>query len=571
MFRLARSRGRQAACAALMLFTLAAANAAVAAPLTVTGSIPGDGGNNVARTIQPAFAFSAPLNAASVTVSNFQVRITPEGFSSVGSARQVEGRLARLVPVAKLLPQTQFTVRARPGIMGIGGERLESLVQRSFTTSDASWKDSLPLPGAEGLTGTEPALVMDAQGGALAAWDAEGTGRGTLYVSRYDPASQTWGAPLMLFDRAGSLGQQKIAMDYVGNAVLVWSYAPPSGYSGIWVTRYSPITGVWEAPKLLSIDTPLNYHDTMPALAVRANGDVAVAWRRGGSGVYMAASSTFPQERWSVNWRVDDPGANSYDAQSIGIAMTKQWGGPTAIVWAAQKADLSPDGVWVRVLPSHRPGSLTGPHLLSRDPGDNEMDARVAVGEWDDFYVLWRAQGVGGSFGTGSQWYSRYDGQVWQTKRLASGAQDRTWGASLASNAESLVPATWATWMGTANRVMAARLTRDGPGPVQVVGQSPTTLNLNQSSRHVVDRAGNVLVAWTTGSGADARVMASRYVARLDAWQTVRQLDQGRLAFPYTVSLAINPSGDATAVWNGLVLDTLGQPLQTPMLARRFD
>ena len=226
------------------------------AALTVTSSVPGDGGNNQPRTRQPSFTFSSLLNAASVNGGNFSLRA---GEATVPAAIRVIDRVARLEPAAKLLPQTQFTVRAMPGILDTFGQTLAEPVQRSFVTVDATWKEPGTLPFAFGDTGTRPLVAVDARGNALVVWnvgpldsqDAPG-----LMAHVYDAARNTWSLPTVLMPPGGHhspiIRDPQLAMDAAGNAVLAFEYQE-AGDTSIWASRYSADLRGWESPQRVSV------------------------------------------------------------------------------------------------------------------------------------------------------------------------------------------------------------------------------------------------------------------------------------------------------------------------------
>jgi len=563
-------------------FASHAAPAAALAPLTVTGSVPGDGGNNAARTLQPAFTFSALLNAASLNADNFKLRAASAGDLPTPASIQVIDRVARLQPEARLLPQTQYTVRAEPGIQDQTGQTLAEPVQRSFTTADASWKNLLPMPGPSVITGARPAVAIDGKGNAWAAWSSEVVGNDKLYVNHFDAARGTWSEPLWLGGgRLCEIGEPQLAVDGPGNAVLVWRMRCGSGGSGfhkIMTTRYSALTGTWGDTHVVSHDegSSNQHHNAMPRLAVRAGGEVAVAWRRAGSGtaggigVYVAASSA-QGGGWTWPIRIDDPATTIDDGvTSLAVALAPEPGRRMAVAWVSDR----PGGkaLWASVFQSHVAWPLVLPTRVSDTGADPALDAGVSIDGAGDAYAIWRRQGPaipGDAYN--SLWYARHDGNAWQAQRLIGGANDQAFGAHIAGNTNLGQPATWVTWFDQGRRVMATPLRAAGPDAPRLIGTSPDPLNANQASRHVVDAAGNVLVAWTTGLGVDARVMAARYVARLGTWQAVRQLDQRTLQAPYTVALAIGDAGDAVTAWQGLERDVWGVPVRSPLFVRRFD
>lgn len=549
------------------------------APLAVTGSVPGDGGNNASRDLQPAFTFSSLLRASSVNPDNFA--LLGSGGPATPASIEVIDRMARLRPTARLLPQTRYTVRAAPGIQDRAGQTLAEPVQRSFTTADAIWKALTPVPDFGFIPKSKPAVAIDHKGNAWVAWASGRPGNSALYVNQFDAAQGSWGLPAYM--GAGKFcdaDEPQVAVDRSGNVVLAWRKQCGNERYQVWATRRSALTGTWEIGRALSNDegTSNNHHNAMPRLAVRAGGEVAVAWRRtsvdspGMTGVYLAAGSA-AGGGWTAPVRIDNPDSTLDDGvASLAIALAPEPGRRLAVVWATEATSPDPRSVWASVLPSHAAWPWAAPTRLSGTESHQALDAGITMNGAGEVYAMWRDQGPsvpGAAYNR--LWYARHDGNGWQGPRLITGADGQATGAHIAGSATPGQATTWVTWFDQQRRVMAAQLRANGPDTPRLIGNSPEPLDGNQFSRHVVDPAGNVLVAWTTGSGTAASVMAARYVARLDAWQAVRQLDQRPLAFPYTVALSVSATGDAVAAWQGVVRDAWGVPIQAPLFTRGFD
>lgn len=550
------------------------------AALTVTSSVPGDGGNNQPRTRQPSFTFSSLLNAASVNGGNFSLRA---GEATVPAAIRVIDRVARLEPAAKLLPQTQFTVRAMPGILDTFGQTLAEPVQRSFVTVDATWKEPGTLPFAFGDTGTRPLVAVDARGNALVVWnvgpldsqDAPG-----LMAHVYDAARNTWSLPTVLMPPGGHhspiIRDPQLAMDAAGNAVLAFQYQL-AGENTIWASRYNAAQRAWETPQLVSSNDSFAEQSTAPRLVVRPDGEAIIAWHEWIDGptrstVSIATSrNSTTSGLWSVPRRSVRLSPQYVWYRNLALAAAPQADGPVVLVWSDPPTTPGAE-IWAAVGTSD--GSFGPPQQISTAGGNPEADPQVVVDSAGHAQVVWQRQGVPGSTEPQpSLWHARFDGTLWQAPRRIGPEGERSEGASLATRLQPGQPGpaiTWVSWLANGNRVKAARLLNDAAPAPQLIGLSPTPFAAGQRSTTGIDPAGNVLVLWSTGPGATPSVMAARQVSRLGAWQSVRTLDSAVLAAPYTPSLAINASGDALALWQHERIDANGR-LDKPIVMRRFD
>ncbi len=559
----APARDEAATAASVQARAQAAGNGVgTAAALAVTGSVPGDGGNTQPRNRQPSFTFSSVLNAASVNAGNF---FLSAGALPEPSAIRVIDRVARLEPAARLLPQTTYTVRATPGIQDTLGQTLAEPVQRSFVTADASWKETLQLPFTGLQTGPDISVAMDPKGNAWGAWTTEGS----IFVNRYDVNTAAWNTSVIGGNSAFTIDGPQLAADAAGNAVVVWAQRYRT--YAVYASRYTAATGTWEAPRLVSGDSS-NTHNAMARVVVRANGVITLAWRRAGVGVFVATAGMDTQYGWSTPIRIDDPDTTSdNEVATLAIAVSPTPGGRAAIAWSTGHPFQNAE-VWVSEFGGSVPWPFARPRRLSNAGSVNDRDVGVSVDTAGHVHVLWRHDETP-SGGAGSLLqFAHFDGTNWSAPQPISSALSYSGGAAIATQTElGQQPATWVSWFGAGPRVMATRLRGTTVDTPQVVGVPPAaSLNVNQRSALVVDRAGNVVVGWTSGTaGAEGRVMAARRVARLGAWQAVRTLEQMPIGFPFTPVLATNASGDVLMAWKADFSDP-EQP-SMPVFTKRFD
>ena len=131
-----------------------------------------------------------------------------------------------------------------------------------------------------GASATSPAVAMDAQGGAIAAW-LEPVQVGTfdlkVVAARYSPDGR-WGDS---FDVAsGSIsGEPRVAMDAAGNAIVVYAQlAELETQVDAFARIYSG--GSWEDAVVLSAEGIIG-GVFQPSVAMDPNGKAVVVWREG--------------------------------------------------------------------------------------------------------------------------------------------------------------------------------------------------------------------------------------------------------------------------------------------------
>ncbi len=545
------------------------------AALAVVSSVPGDGGNNQPRTRQPSFTFSSLLNAASVNGGNFSLRA---GEATVPAAIRVIDRVARLEPEAKLLPQTQFTVRAAPGILDTFGQTLAEPVQRGFVTADASWRDLLIIPGAPGQLSSSSCITIDARGDTWAAWSEPWGSFAIVKLQRFNAAGGYWEPPLLL-SPAGFFGQVQLAFDGAGNGVLAWVQPRDMGNwhspTEVWASRYIASAGLWELPRKLSAPVVEVTVYRSLQLALRADGEAAVAWVRSDlAGYYVEATSARTTSGdWSPPMRVDGGPAPSARITEISLALAPMPAGPMAIAWAEARAMQGPllrVGLWPR--PTQWLPPMT---VVDSTPTHSAGAPKLAIDGAGVTHVVWSAADVTQTPSSGSLWVRQCQDFTWNEARCISPAGEASAGFSLAARPHSATPSTWVAWLAAGNRVKAARLR--GTGAIeapQLVGVAESPFAGNDTTSTSVDGAGNLLVAWIERQPIARVVKVARHVGRLSAWQAVRTLDQRdpNALSGAPVRLAQNASGDAVASWQGqLGIPGTGGGFSYPMMLRRFD
>ncbi|MBI1425420.1 MAG: hypothetical protein GC149_18440 [Gammaproteobacteria bacterium] len=149
-------------------------------------------------------------------------------------------------------------------------------VYAAIYTLGSGWSTPTTLdPGS--IQGVNPAIAIDANGGAIAVWEQwDGVGH-RIYVRRYVPGTG-WAAIEQLQNTLG-LGdawEPSIAMDASGNAIVVWMQWQSTTF-GIFGNRYTAGSG-WGGAVLLSDAT----NDvTTPRVGLGSSGAAMVVWREG--------------------------------------------------------------------------------------------------------------------------------------------------------------------------------------------------------------------------------------------------------------------------------------------------
>ena len=528
--------------AALVLPMFAAHAAAPSLP--TPRATPDDGAVQVNRLTQPSLRFATPQDAASAAPGRLQL-LTPIG-TPVNGLVKIAGRDAVFEPTAPLAGCTAYTLQ----LAAKTPDATQMSLRSRFTTACSAWTTPIEIDDARTARIVDrPAsgaqVVAGANGEVIAAWFQNDGRHNAIEVSRYTPATDFWSAPRGIDLRtaqAESAGIPALAADAQGRVTAVWFQAL-NGRNAILASRLDP-DGDWSAPVRLD-DPRLPGNATNPQLAADADGNVAVVWQqpdRRHTGI-DAARWIQAQGRWLPAHALDRPPAHAYDPV---IAATPD--GRFAAAW--QQGARGREAVYA-ARPRGDGGLWQAPQRVSMPGARAQMPALVADAQ-GGFTAAW-VQGSGAK-------------RRLATSRLAAGA--RAW-------APAVVMQTPAPFQGAA---LAPALAADAAGNVMLAWEQADAAGrdaifasrFNVASRRwgaperlddpqqdsagnpqlVADAAGNVTCAWYQAGPRGLQVHAARFDPAVSRWSAPTQLSDPRAtveaSFPV---LAADAAGSVTAVW----------------------
>lgn len=420
--------------AALLVSSLATAQSA----LTITGSTPAAGAIDVDRTQPLVLNFSVPLNPRTVAVNWVDLLSYPNGHRRVDLS--VSGAQLTLTPEIAMLPESSYTIEVRPGMRGVGGERMTQTVQVTFTTRAASWQGlseiasvgrpfdphidsngktfvavwrqengTLALNRYSTRTGwgqaalltthlfiDRPRVFLDDADVAHVIWEHND---GTLVSSRHTPATGWSAIEQVPTDGMGMPRRWRGGKDGNGNIIAVWNSDTGSTVNSAWANRYMPGSG-WGVPVPLT-GSPDGYVYDLD-VAVDSSGQAVAHWQPSHNGQPRLMSRRYsPNGGWAPVETVNT------DNGSIGsmphMAMSA---GQIVAVYSGSSGMLAN---------THRGNGWQGPELISRGLAGYSFSPRVAFNDGGNVFAVWiqRGQGV-----TDEVWgNARSASGVWSTPR----------------------------------------------------------------------------------------------------------------------------------------------------------
>jgi hypothetical protein len=158
-----------------------------------------------------------------------------------------------------------------------------------YIASAASWSAPVALDSSNEAT-AQPRVEVDPQtGNAIAAW-VQGDGIApSLYVSRFDIATNAWSTPQLLETTNGAVANGETLEISISGAQAAIAWRQLDGaVTNIYLSRL--VSGTWTAPAVVDLNNQPGLH---PEVAVDTNGNAIVAWRQ------LDGEYRIPARRWN--------------------------------------------------------------------------------------------------------------------------------------------------------------------------------------------------------------------------------------------------------------------------------
>lgn len=416
----------------------------------------------------------------------------------------------------------------------------------------------------------------DANGIVTIAWSQETTaGHDRVMVARY-PATGAMTAITGPIDLTASFSSNPqaasptVAVSPNGDAVVAWTQpASAGGYTTVWVSRFSVTGNAWTGPtELVGPANALSVGSSVPVVAAGPQGTFTVAWFAatgshpnttaafvaarydGGWSTPAAVSPVYPsdQENWSIE---DTPGIA---ADGLGNVM---------LLWAAKRR-ATPDVsriLSVRYTPNGGWDANPTVVIANTDTGTDSVNLRklsVQANASGAFVAAWKNT----ESGTVIQ-AARYAGPGWDSAQNLAGPTGGRSTPAIALDVTGTATVAWIEW--STDLVRSATSAGSTPASWESSVAAPTGgVAAGGDVRIGVSDAGDVTAVWegedTTTS--QYKIQANHLPNGSNAWSQPATLQAGAyqnrnwydvVQYP---SLAVAPSGVATAVWEDIVNET---------------
>ncbi len=507
-------------------------------PLALADSAPAEDDQDVSRAIEPLLTFSADIDAATVIAGAITLA---SNAGEVDVTFDVSGEQVTLKPDAALLPLTEYTLTVTTDIVGSGGERMLEPATVTFRTRDAAWQADLAISSQNVDTG-EARIAFDRDGNALALWTQGPFDRSEIWWNVFT-AGVGWDTAAPLEQSAANVFADGARLGFGpdGSALAVWTlYDSNSSDNSVRSSRYVPGTG-WETPEF--IETHPGEVFGKPDFAVNSQGDAVAVWVHfDGTFMNLWANRYTAGSGWGTAGIIDE---SDDVVENPRVAMNGN--GDIVAVWPMRDLNNFDWDVWSR---RYAPGAgWAASELVSVNNVFEAVQPRPVLDDDGNALVVW-VQGLG------------LDAAMYASRHTGTGgwtpAQELDMAGSVDDPQIAIDPAgnAIAVWRrqqnvnGTLEMLpYAARHTASGWSTPQAIGNRTAF-----DPKIAVDPTGHAVAVWQEIDPAlpiaDAfAVWGNRYTID-NGWTSAERIGSyGRQIGFDTPNVAVDPSGDAFAIW----------------------
>lgn len=389
-----------------------------------------------------------------------------------------------------------------------------------------------------------PAVAVDAMGNAVLVY-RHGTG---IRASRYNAATDTWGAPVGVETRTGGQAYSpQIAVDKNGQWLVIWQQDESMSLRGLWFST-STDGATWAAPVAITTASA-----SLPSLAMNKDGAAVAAWygRDSGSGPFPCTASVRVGGTWTTPTIMKPAStANGFPQQAVAMSGT----GEAYVVWQdTGEGTAGQYSIWMR---RYAAGAWAPATLVeSYDAGGADTQS-VAANASGQVIIAWRQTGAT----VDEMWARRYTTGGVATAPVLLGQGDWiAWDPLSSATIDDNGVATVA-WSFEVQKKFNAYVSRAAhtaafpasPTAIETDNQAAAVNNSLEEEAKIYavlgsDGPGNVVIVWRKRTGTRFDLWSRRLSNGV--WGTASLIeDQNDASVPYPV-LSVGSNGTAVAAW----------------------
>ncbi len=355
-------------------------------------------------------------------------------------------------------------------------------IRSATKSSNAGWSGITDL-STIGEDSYNPMVAMNAAGNAVVVWESYSVSNSKINVKMREFGG-SWSDIVILSDPSISAANAKVAIDSIGNIVVVWEkYDGDSvGIQAIRRTYY----GVWSAPE--DISEPYEYA-FQPQVTTNSTGSTIAIWT-GFDGTNLNTECA----SYSINGVWSNPtylSIQGYDAMNPQVAINNY--GSAVAIWSG--FDGNNFITQASILPSN--GNWSFPMYLS-EPGEDAYNAQVAIDPSGNGVAIWTRNDGENLLVESSSLFSNYSATLnsyfWTDPVSLSDSGQDSASPMVAVDPSGNAIAVWTRLNGTNFVLQTATLPFGGSWSSSVDHSDPTLDAITPAI--VIDSTGDATIIW---------------------------------------------------------------------------
>lgn len=392
---------------------------------------------------------------------------------------------------------------------------------------DADWSTPVAISTT---VSDQPTIAVDSSGNAVLAWQGY-DGSNYVIQSASLPYGGNWSTPVNLSSGGFDAQSPSIGIDYLSNAVVVWSRY--NGWNSIVQGATLPLQGSWTSSVNISES---GQNATSPKVSLNPAGTVSNAvavWQRyNGSNFIMQASNLPNMGVWTTPTSISVSGQDALvptvavDLEGNAAAVCSRYDGSN---FTSRAASYFSNQTWSSSFTLSTPGATASQQSLGMDSNGNSV-------------IVW-------SYFNGSnsiiQSSNLHFGDGWSSATDISTLTEDSYIPQIAVDSTGRATVVWTGFNGT--NFVAQAASADASG----VWGSPIVISANGADVNnisiAVDPSGNVTALWDYNDGVNSSIQSATLPLG-GSWSTpVTVSSVGDYA--YLPVVALDGSGRAVAAW----------------------
>lgn len=511
-------------------------------PPTVVLTDPQDGHEVPYLTAQLSAYFSEEMDAATINTDTFTLE-NPRG-KVAGSVSYSTNKATLDITDQRLDLNSRYTATITDYAQDSSGLRMAQEYSWKFITLDGSWNGTTLIESIYRASAPYPHIAVDSKGNAIAVWQQYDGSRYNIWANRFDTLSRNWqGAILIETDNTGSAHNPQIAVDKNGNAIVVWYQYDGSRYN-ILANYFDVLSGNWQGSVLIENDNAGSA--SSPQIAVNSSGNAVAVWYQSDGTRYNIWANYF--DPLTGNWQgavLIESDEGTADNPKIAI---NDSGNAVAIWWQYIDSRRSIYTNYFNTTTGHWQSS---PTLIEHDNTGDADSPQITMTNSGDAIAVWRQfDGIEYSIYTNS--FNASTGS-WNNSPTLLEHDDANYAfyPKIALDRSGNAITVWYQSDGTRYNIWANRF-----DAINNRWQSTPTLLEHDNTDDArspditMDSSGNAIVLWYQSDGIRYNILANRFDAITNSWQsTPTLLEHDNTGDAKSPDIAMDSNGNAIAIW----------------------